>query len=97
MVTAKSLSCKYRIVRNSSFSITALLLIRAFLCYSDVFSMSKWALNGVDFRCLISFKNHLFDSPELDQRNCITLSEYRRIRNQHDDAKIRDAVSGTEA
>jgi len=58
--------------------------------------MSTWAIKNVDFRSLISFKNHLFDSAELDQLNCIPMSEYRRIQNCHDDAKIRNEVCGTD-
>mmetsp|Transcript_24000 Transcript_24000/g.29837 ORF Transcript_24000/g.29837 Transcript_24000/m.29837 type:complete len:107 (+) Transcript_24000:110-430(+) len=58
--------------------------------------MSMWARCNVDFRYLISFKNNLFDSPELDPFNRISLQEYRRIRNEHDNAKIKNEVSGTD-
>ena len=94
---AKFKNCKYRDL-NCSILITVLrCLIREFFCYPDVNRMSKWALHGVDFRSLISFKNHLFNCRGLTARNCIPVSEYYRIRNQHDDAKIRADVCGTES
>ena len=58
--------------------------------------MSTWATNGVDFRSLISFKNQLFDSPALNNENCIPMDEYKRIRNSHEDAKIQAEVGGTD-
>lgn len=45
---------------------------------------------------LITFKNSLFDSPNLDQMNCIPMSEFRRIRGNHDNAQIKNMIAGTE-
>ena len=58
--------------------------------------MRKWAINEINFRSLISFKNALFNSPELDLKNNIPIREYCRIRNSHDDFKIRNELCGTE-
>ena len=58
--------------------------------------MSTWAIKGVDFRSLISFKNQLFDSPALNSENCIPMDEYKRIRNKHEDAMIQAEVGGTD-
>ena len=55
-----------------------------------------WNRAELDFRVMISFKNRLFESPDLDKENCIPLSEFRRIRSEHDNGKIKQLIANTE-
>ena len=50
----------------------------------------------MDFRVMISLKNQLFDSPDLDKTNCIPVSELRRIRSEHVDARVKNNIGGSE-
>ena len=45
---------------------------------------------------MISLKNQLFDSPDLDKTNCIPVSELRRIRSEHVDARVKNNIGGSE-
>lgn len=55
-----------------------------------------WARVELDFRALVTFKNKLFDSPDLDKNNCIPVSEFHRIRSEHDSGLIKAMIGGTE-
>lgn len=63
---------------------------------SRVCSVKQWNKSGPDFRSLITFKNLLFDSPDLTRENKIPISEFRRIRAEHDNGQIKAQLCGTE-
>ena len=61
-----------------------------------MFRVKTWNEKGIDFRALISFKNALFDCPDLNRQNQIPVSEFRRIRGDHDNGMIKNYIHGTE-
>ena len=55
-----------------------------------------WNQKEVDFRLMYAFKNQLYASPLLSPENRIPVSEFVRLRSQHDHYSIRNRLSGTE-
>ena len=58
--------------------------------------LKQWNARSLDFRSLLSLKNMLFDSPDLTRENKIPVSEFRRIRSEHDHAPIKNKLAETE-
>lgn len=58
--------------------------------------LRTWNQRELDFRLVVNFKNQLYGSPILSQENMIPVSEFQRIRANHDNAQIRQGLMGTE-
>ena len=55
-----------------------------------------WNKKELDFRHMFTFKNQLYGSPELTIENRLPVSEFNRIRSEHDNMQIRGGIVGTE-
>ena len=47
-----------------------------------------WNQKELDYRVMQSFRNALFGSPYLTQEKKVPISEFVRIRNEHDNHQI---------
>ena len=55
-----------------------------------------WNQRELDFRLMLSFKNQLYGSPYLSAENKIPITEFMKIRAEHDNGQIRQMIMGTE-